>query len=296
MRTLFRVLLTLGAISAVVSQGANAEVPNRLTYQGTLTDSVGNPVTGQRTISFRLFTVAAEGDPFFVRTETLTLDQGRLSVVLAVDDDDQPLEPDDLTGDTFIEIVVAGDSPMPRQRVSSVAYAIRAGYAERAPDELPRGVIVMWSGTATNVPSGWALCNGENGTPNLQNRFIVGAGGTYPIGASEGGGVYVNLTHNHSIGNDSPGTTWQTDHWHWVEGSTTTIRGEEHTVDDKDSSDKRHVGGNDHYHDFGALTNAQGGHSHTVNAHKHGGTTGNGGTDSLDNRPPYYAIAFIMKL
>ena len=40
---------------------------------------------------------------------------------------------------------------------------------------IPTGGIIMWSGTIANIPTGWALCNGTNGTPNLQDRFIVGA-------------------------------------------------------------------------------------------------------------------------
>lgn len=41
---------------------------------------------------------------------------------------------------------------------------------------VPIGGIIMWSGSVTDVPKGWALCNGDNGTPNLQNRFILGWG------------------------------------------------------------------------------------------------------------------------
>ena len=41
---------------------------------------------------------------------------------------------------------------------------------------IPKGVIVMWSGKVDEIPEGWALCDGENGTPNLVDRFIVGAG------------------------------------------------------------------------------------------------------------------------
>ena len=35
---------------------------------------------------------------------------------------------------------------------------------------------MLWSGSTSSVPSGWALCNGSNGTPNLRDRFVVGAG------------------------------------------------------------------------------------------------------------------------
>ena len=41
---------------------------------------------------------------------------------------------------------------------------------------VPKGVIVMWSGEADEIPDGWALCDGSNGTPDLRSRFIVGAG------------------------------------------------------------------------------------------------------------------------
>lgn len=40
---------------------------------------------------------------------------------------------------------------------------------------VPAGVIVMWSGTIATIPTGWVLCNGSNGTPDLRDRFIVGA-------------------------------------------------------------------------------------------------------------------------
>ncbi|MBI4325506.1 MAG: tail fiber protein [Chloroflexi bacterium] len=48
---------------------------------------------------------------------------------------------------------------------------------------IPLGGIIMWSGSS--VPDGWALCNGQNGTPDLRNRFIVGSGGEYTTGNTE---------------------------------------------------------------------------------------------------------------
>ncbi len=47
---------------------------------------------------------------------------------------------------------------------------------------VPAGVIVMWSGTIATIPTGWVLCDGDNGTPDLRDRFIVGA-------TSDDGGV-----------------------------------------------------------------------------------------------------------
>src|SRR5262245_17215242 len=50
-------------------------------------------------------------------------------------------------------------------------------YAKRA---VPKGAIIMWSGNT--IPEGWALCDGIDGRPALQNRFVVGAGSSYSIG------------------------------------------------------------------------------------------------------------------
>ena len=69
-------------------------------------------------------------------------------------------------------------------------------------NQIPKGGIIMWSGN--NVPSGFALCDGKNGTPNLVNKFIIGSGGNYKLGAI-GGNEKIKLNvnqlppHNHSF-------------------------------------------------------------------------------------------------
>lgn len=52
---------------------------------------------------------------------------------------------------------------------------------------VPVGTIVMWKGTVATIPTGWTLCNGSNGTPDLRNRFIVGAN------ADSGGEAKTNI-------------------------------------------------------------------------------------------------------
>ena len=51
---------------------------------------------------------------------------------------------------------------------------------------VPNGAIIMWSGTVATIPDGFSLCDGSNGTPDLRNRFVVGAGSTYAVGATGG--------------------------------------------------------------------------------------------------------------
>lgn len=45
-----------------------------------------------------------------------------------------------------------------------------------------QNIIAMWSGTLGNIPAGWQLCDGTNGTPNLEGRFVRGSQGDYAIG------------------------------------------------------------------------------------------------------------------
>jgi hypothetical protein len=51
----------------------------------------------------------------------------------------------------------------------------RAGKVNKSPESIPLGVIVMWSGSVASIPSGWGLCDGTHGTPDLRDKFIVGA-------------------------------------------------------------------------------------------------------------------------
>lgn len=69
-------------------------------------------------------------------------------------------------------------------------------------ESLPIGSVILWAGTLETIPTGWHLCNGEDGTFDLRNMFALGAGGTYNLG-DEGGEETHKLTvaelasHNH---------------------------------------------------------------------------------------------------
>jgi hypothetical protein len=66
---------------------------------------------------------------------------------------------------------------------------------------VPSGGIIIWSGAATAIPSGYALCNGSNGTPNLQDSFVVGAGNSYSVNA---GGGFASSGVMTSVGSNPP--------------------------------------------------------------------------------------------
>jgi len=63
--------------------------------------------------------------------------------------------------------------------------------------EIPTGGIIVWSGAIVDIPIGFVICDGNNGTPDLRTRFVIGAGGAFAVGAT--GGL---STHTHTFTGD----------------------------------------------------------------------------------------------
>ena len=59
---------------------------------------------------------------------------------------------------------------------------------------LPKGIILLWYGAIVDIPAGFVICDGNNDTPDLRDKFIIGAGSTYNPGATGGAN-----THNHTF-------------------------------------------------------------------------------------------------
>jgi microcystin-dependent protein len=138
----------------------------------------------------------------------------------------------------------------------------------------PSGGIIMWSGTIGNIPSGWVLCDGNNSTPDLRNRFIVGAGSTYPVTATGGTADANVVSHSHSFSGTTDGVG---DHNHSLFGSSSGTTGTG-AFENRVPSGSRTSG------DAGA-------HDHTFS----GNTSSSGSSGTNANLPPYYALAYIMK-
>ena len=74
-------------------------------------------------------------------------------------------------------------------------------------NSVPIGAIILWSGSIASIPSGYSLCDGSNGTPNLRDRFIVGAGTAYAVGALGGSKDAIVVSHTHTFsGSGSTGS------------------------------------------------------------------------------------------
>ena len=79
----------------------------------------------------------------------------------------------------------------PRGKLTLVPYGWAMGKSKFVSDvKLPALSILMWPGTVATIPSGWVLCNGSNGTPNLHNKHIIGAGGSFAKGSTGGGETF----------------------------------------------------------------------------------------------------------
>jgi hypothetical protein len=135
------------------------------------------------------------------------------------------------------------------------------------------GMIMLWSGSSATIPSGWLLCDGSNSTPDLRNRFVVGATSTYAVGATGGSADAIVVSHTHTA------------------TSTVTDSGHLHTLP---FSDGGTIGGG------GALPGFRGSGSYNTSTATTGITvattnasSGSSGTNA--NLPPYYALCYIMK-
>lgn len=319
-----RLMALVAALSVVATLEA---VEAQFSYQGVLKSAENTPLTGPQEIELRLYNVATGGIALWGHTYRPQLDANGLFNVEVSDSTGtviagaqrQTLDAVFAQGETiYLGIKLRGSSGeiSPRQKLLPVPYAAFASDVSRASGNftvvgtltasnavftggltaksltveksfksgpvvtagnatisgdlkvtgtisgmgtVPVGAIIMWSGS--QVPTGWALCDGTKGTPNLRDRFIVGAGASYVVGDT-GGANSVRLnenqlpshSHNYSFkvaGASGILATWESDFYY--AGSSSTSYSTTKT------------------------------------------TAAAGGGQAHENRPPYYALAFIQR-
>jgi microcystin-dependent protein len=152
-------------------------------------------------------------------------------------------------------------------------------------------MIMLWSGSIVSIPSGWALCDGNNGTPDLRNRFVVGAGSTYAVDATGGSADATLVSHDHPASSSTsisdPG------HFHYTrsystgvevlgQGTATSVNFE-NRVQVNTSADP-------------TTTRTTASASTGISASTSTSITQVGSSGTNANLPPYFALAYIMKL
>ena len=183
---------------------------------------------------------------------------------------------------------------------------------------VPSGIIAVWSGSEGSIPSGWYLCNGSNGTPDLRNRFIVvaGSGSSYSVG-NTGGSNTVTLStsqipsHSHTTNNHSHNAS-VSDPGH---GHSVSVSDPGHSHNTSVTGAKLFPGYGGAHVPYGGAGGYPGTHFNMSNANTgisanasnantsisvstgnaNPSTNNTGGGGSHENRPPYYALCYIMK-
>ena len=127
-------------------------------------------------------------------------------------------------------------------------------------ESVPSGLIAMWYGSVASIPAGYFLCDGANGTPDLRDRFVIGAGSTHAPDESGGGTATLALDnipeHTHGPGDYSGTVADGGDHAH--SGNTSAHNGHTHNVGGNTSTNGSHT------HSVNGNTSNNGAHTHNI--------------------------------
>jgi hypothetical protein len=169
------------------------------------------------------------------------------------------------TGTPAAATASAGTSTTQIATTAFVTTAIAAATAAL----IPSGMIMIWSGSVGSIPTGWTLCNGSNSTPDLRDKFVIGAGTSYAVGGTGGSKDAVVVSHTHT--------------------ATVTDPGHNHTITPAATGYNSAVSSGGPQ----ALLTGSSTSTNTTGITVANSTTGVSGTNA--NLPPYYALCYIMK-
>ncbi len=276
-------LTVSGALSAtsVVGTVATAAQPN-ITSVGTLTAlSVAGAISG---------TLATAAQPNVTSLGTLSslavsgnITGGNLSGTNIVGTISTAVQPNITTVGTLTGLSVNGTStlsgtvtaPTAGNGTSNTQVATTEFVQNTISNAstVPSGAILLWSGSVASIPAGWFLCDGTNSTPDLRDRFVVGAGSTYAPAATGGSANAVVVSHTHTA------------------TSVVTDPGHNHTYNAPSGFDSGGSFGGSVVENIVSATT--GSRTTDITVATTVASAGSSGTNA--NLPPYYALAYIMK-
>lgn len=186
-------------------------------------------------------------------------------------------------------LTVGGTMTLSANPASALQAATKQYVDSATSGSFPSGGIIMWSGSVASIPAGWLLCNGSSGTPDLRDRFVVGAGSSYAVGATGGSANATLVSHDHTY---SGNTNSAGSHRHGLNsgnGGVINILG----VQTAKVGGISHQNSENYYTEYNGYQIMQeaGNHNHSFS----GTTSANGSSATNANLPPYYALAYIMK-
>ena len=213
--------LTLFSVLCLAPSPGHAQVPQTISYQGSLIDATGTPITASLGITFRLYDSLSplSGTLLWEEKQSVAVANGSFDVVLGADAGN-PLELSLFEIPLYLGIAVGGDPEMvPRRALAAVGYAFRSAVAEAlatpAVDTIINAAVpsgAVWLFDLPSCPAGWSELVSARG------RALVGL----PAGGSAGGtlgtplGDLENRTHTHDVDPASVASTAAAAHGHSV--------------------------------------------------------------------------------
>ena len=177
----------------VCSQYLLAEIVTEIRYNGKY-KKYRQVFDGDATVKFTIFDVDKNGISLWNSPDiNVKVSSGIFSAKFSTKLTDKQWEKD-----LYLQVTIDGKELSPREKITYIPKSIYAA------NGVPAGAILIWSGSASDIPDGFALCDGTNGTPDLRDRFILGAGKSYSVN-STGGEKEHTLTvdempsHNHGL-------------------------------------------------------------------------------------------------
>ena len=325
----------LAPLAAALALGCAASA-HAFSYQGALADLSGNPLQGNQTVEFRLYASETGGNALWGCQRNVILDgNGVFNTEIADGTATPPSDvPQDAVLDDvlaayahtvlYMGITVGGSAGeiAPRLCLLPVPYAVFAHNVTRASGDftaagkvtssqltvtgdatfssdatitgsatvegdlavsgivsghgtVPLGTILLWSGATNDIPQGWHLCDGQDNTPDLRGRFVVGAGGNggYNVG-DRGGASSITLSTNQLPA-----------HSHMYAGDD--------QLDDCKPGNTGYSATGDNIVETPGGYDAKSSGSGNSRIYR---TSSVGGGQSIDNRPPYYALCYIIRV
>jgi hypothetical protein len=230
----------------------------------------GLPLAGGKLQTFQ----AGSTTPFATYTDSSGLIANTNPIILGTSG--RPPSTIWLSAGFFYKFVLSDSSDVVIQTYDNLYGIVNAQPPAAIPT--PTGAILLWSGSIGSIPAGFVLCNGNNGTPDLRDRFIVGAGSSYAVDATGGSKDAIVVSHTHG----ATSTVTDPSHNHSSARNGTGGTGVNITGFSAPSFD----GNND-----GPITTTSATTGITVATTN--ASAGVSGTDA--NLPPYYALCYIMK-
>jgi len=230
-------------------------------------DNNGAPLNAGKIYTYQ----AGSSTPLATYTDNAGLTANTNPIILGTDG--RPPNEIWMTDGFFYKFILKDSSDVTIQTYDNL-YGILGVVPTVAPSSVPTGCILLWSGSIGSIPAGFALCNGLNSTPDLRDRFVVGAGSSYAVNGTGGSANAIVVSHTHTA------TSVVTDPGHTHSYKDNTGSGQTSLLNEQ---------GDGTTLQSGPIVSATTGITvATTNA-----STGTSGTNA--NLPPYYALCYIMK-